>query len=171
MRKIILVSLLSLICSIDIVGQIQRKFFGLNLGVATRQEVINVFKAKQKKIWLPGDDHFSVRDISFGGNRWPVVYFYFYNNQLYLIYFSDTDRFSDVNTLNAVWERLDVSLSSKYKDYYDDKQSTLYKKVFNDNRTRLNFDYKYVDGIKGITLKYTDIRLLYEMFMNEEDEL
>lgn len=171
MRKIILVCLLSLICSIDMAGQIQRKFFGLNLGVATRQEVINVFKAKQKEIWLPGDDHFSVRDISFGGNRWPVIYFYFYNNKLYLIYFSDTDRFSNVNKLNAIWERLDVSLSSKYKDYYDDKQSTLYKKVFNDNRTRLNFDYKYVDGIKGITLMYTDIRSQYEMFMNEEDEL
>lgn len=160
-----------MIYSIEMAGQIQRKFFGLNLGISTRQEVISVFKAKQIKIWLPKDDHFSVRDINFGGNKWPVVYFHFYNNKLYLVYFSDTERFTVENTLNAVWKRLDVSLAAKYKDYYNDTQSTLYQKVFNDNRTRLNFDYKFVEGIKGITLMYTDIRLQNEMFIKEEDEL
>lgn len=171
MGKTILFSIFLMICSMDMTGQIQRTFFGLNLGVSTRKEVENVFKAKQKKIWFPEDDSFSVRYLSFGGNKWPAVYFYFYNKKLYLIYFSDTERFTEKNTLYAVWKRLDVSLMSKYQDYFKDDKSTLYEKEFIDNRTRLKFGYRYVDGIKGITLMYTDLRLQYEMFRNEEDEL
>jgi hypothetical protein len=160
-----------ILSSINIAGQIQRKFFDFTLGVTTRQQVTNYWKARQKKIWYPEEECFSVRHISFGGNTWPVAYFHFYKNKLYLVYFSDSEGFTLRETLDVVWKRLDKSLMSKYGRFYIEETSSSVEKEFEDNKTRLNFKYDYFQGRKGLSLMYTDIRLYGEMLDSEDSEL
>ena len=170
MKKIGFILLLCMM-SLTIQGQIQRKFFDFTLGVTNRQEVTSYFKARNIKTWLPEEDHFSVRYIRFGGNKWPVVYFYFYKNKLYLIYFSDSENFTERGTLDAVWERIKLSLMSKYNSFYNDEKTTNNELIFEDSKTRLTYYYKYYQGKKSMSLIYEDKHLLLESFIDEDDEL
>lgn len=160
-----------MLISVNIQGQIQRRFFNFTLGLTNRQEVTSYFKARKIKTWLPEDDHFSVRHISFGGNKWPVIYFYFYKNKLCLIYFSDSEGFTDRETLDALWERMYLALMSKYKRLYNEEKSTNNELIFEDNKTHLTYYYKYYKGQKSMSLIYTDKHLQMESFIDADDEL
>ena len=172
MRKLIFLFLL-VFSSMKMSGQIQRNFFDFAIGSSTKKEVTNYFKARNKTIWPSrnDDDYFSIRQLNFGGNNWPVVYFYFYKSKLYLIYFSDSDLFTPEKTLDSVWKRLDITLLSKYARYYDERASSNEINKYRDNRTEIVLKYDYFQGSKGISLMYVDLYLQKDKIINEGNEL
>lgn len=174
MTKKLILFLLLVFCSIKVAGQIQRKFFNFTLGITTRQEVINYYKVRKKEIYyseILGDTDFSVHQVNFGGNTWPVVHFNFYKNKLYLIRFSDSDGFTPRQILDVTWKRLDDSLLSKYRQFMNTSGSIVSEKIFEDNKTRIVFNYDYFQGTKFLGLMYVDTRLQREMLINEDSEL
>ena len=169
-KKIVILCLL-IFNSVCIEAQIQRKFFSFNLGKTTRHEIINYYKVRNQKIWYSKDTSISVSQVNFGGHTWPVVYFSFHKDKLYHVYFSDSEGFTPIESLDLLWKRLTSTLSSKYDSYYDEYESTYNVKEFNDNRTKAILKYEYFEGSKGIILMYIDTSLQREKIISENDEL
>ena len=49
--------------------------------------------------------------------------------------------------------------------------SIVSEKIFEDNKTRIVFNYDYFQGTKFLGLMYVDTRLQREMLINEDSEL
>lgn len=170
MRKIIFVLLIAF--SLNLNAQIQRSFYGFSLGKTTKKEVVSYFKSRKMKIWNNDTNRLSVRSLNFGGYKWPVVYFNFYKNKLYLIYFSDAEYFTPRQSLDTKWKDLEVSLMSKYRNVIVNEENTEeYHKFIDHSQTSLIFKYDYYEGYKGIALMYTDLKLQYEQYLSEKSEL
>ena len=76
--KRILLCIMLISCSIAISAQIQRLFFGLTLGVSTKNSVISYFKNNSIKYHIDDEGTYIANNIKFAGYKWPEVDFYFY---------------------------------------------------------------------------------------------
>lgn len=141
------------------------------LGQSTKAEVTNYFKAKGNRIRLLDNNTVSVNNVRFGGQTWGVAHLQFYRNKLYLISFMSSEHDYSKENLDMMWDILGESLIKKYSRYYLKNFSKECDNWFDDDRTRIHFQYEYFQDAWALSLLYYDIRLYDEKSSNEESEL
>lgn len=167
MRKLFL--FLFIFSFIAVNAQLQRTLLGNNLGVTKKAQVIQNMKRKGKKVKIIESNLVQVEDITFGGEHWPYVYFRFYNDVLFHVYFQDTGFDTPRESLDYTWRNLRSSLKNKYSLYMikDEEEEVR----FGDNRTLISAEYSYFQGYKGVGITYYDIRLFKKVMQSNSDEL
>lgn len=87
-KILILITFASLLSVPEAIGQIQRKFFGLELGVSTKEEVTNIIKQKGLELYNVEENGFSaIGTVRFGGIEWKSIKAEFLNDKLLSINF------------------------------------------------------------------------------------
>lgn len=162
---------ISLLISICASAQIQRNFFGFTLGETTKSEVIKYFKSKKYKMNESDDETLILTDLKFAGHTWPFSAISFYNGKLNRVYFADNETYTPIHTLDLVWEDFLIKISQKYSDYYQINLSNDESKVYYDDSTRFSMDYIVFQGYKGLSLMYTDRKLLDEERDDDANDL
>lgn len=170
MKKICIL-LLILFVNICASAQIQRNFFSFTLGETPKSEVIKYFKSKKYKTNERDDETLIITDLKFAGHTWPFSAISFYNGILNRVYFADNENYTSLQTLDLVWEDLSDKISKKYSDYYNYNLSNNESKIYYDDNTRFSIDYIVFDGVKGLSLMYTDRKLLNEESDNDANDL
>lgn len=170
MKKFIAIFILSMIV-ISASAQIQRKFFGLSLGVSTRNQVANVIKKKKLQIVVDDEDGLAVTNLQFGGYNWYFIRFTFVNNKLSGVYFSDDDSHTERRTLDIFWNHYVDKLYEKYLNYYINDTDVNEELHFEDKKTMLLLQYNYFKGVKFLSLAYRDVLLMESLKRNDIDEL
>ena len=163
MKQRLLIVLFTCIIATSVSAQIQRKFYGLTLGVSTKSEVLIQFENKGAFEQSPdGHETVCVRNLRFGGYSWDVVVFRFYNDKLFNVLFMDLKEYP--STDSNKWENIKKTLDEKYIDY---------KNVTSENSFSYIDEYTYLacnhDG-KNVCLGYADILLNEKISQKEKDE-
>ena len=157
--------------SFNVNAQIQRTFFGLEIGVASKQQVKSKLKNLGKSICRNKADEMTVNNLELGDNKWAKVSFVFKDDKFVAIVLQSkkyplaekSDAYLKSKSIGAV-------LSSKYKDYNICDKSGL--SVYQDEDTLSLF---YIDEnkaqVKYFILIYADGNLLSEMLSKMKSEL
>lgn len=165
-RNLLLTALLWLSC-LTAEAQIQRVFWGIELGRSTRSEVLSIIKKNGWKYELaPGaEDAILVKDkVSLSGRLWEPI-FYFYDNILYdvALVISNigfmNDEIIDLKESNiSEFYNLKDALSRKYSnvEIIKDPQIPSNQYLLRDNLTLLSL---ILDEDNNVYLLYQDRRL------------
>ena len=168
--KRILLCIMLISCSIAISAQIQRLFFGLTLGVSTKNSVISYFKNNSIEYHIDDEGTYMANNIKFAGYKWPEVYFYFYKGKLFKIMMGNSDEVDNIQTLDLTRENLYNTLKKKYGNYLEDDTET--KTIFMDNKTIIFLFYYYSGSYrKELILTYADKELMLSSIESDESEL
>lgn len=158
MKKVIL--LFVMVClSLNVSAQIQRSFFGHELGVATKAEIYESLKDKGAKIEiLNGEETVCLNNARFGGYSWDMIAFFFYKNKFFQIVLFDFNS-SNADKGKNIYNKL----LSKYEKYVTSDKTG--RCMFNDEKTIIFHMYE-----DGVTLGYSDVKLRNELDNQELDE-
>lgn len=171
MKKNVLL-ILFILFSICIDAQIQRNFWGLKLGVSTKKEVMNHFKAKKIPVSFE-DGVLVVKDVHFGGYTWEDCRIEFYKNKFVAIFLSSANALNSKEYLDSRWEYLVVRLDSKYGKFLEshEEDNNKHSKVYSDTITTVNIVYNYSDGLWYQSLIYIDDAFMKDLILTSSDEL
>lgn len=168
MKKIFTVTL-ALSLSLIVSAQIQRSFFGNSIGSSTKEEVINNFISKGKKVVNGDSDGIIVKGLEFAGITWQEVHFMFINNKFYQIAFCCGDKTDKDGIYKSLHSYIIDSLTKKYPQY---KQLENNNKVyFYDNNTRVNIEYDFLNGQMILLLQYYDVKSVINMINKSQNDL
>jgi len=160
MKKVVILTVL--VClSLNISAQIQRTFFGLELGKSTSEQVFESLKDKDAFYeTLNGEKSIIVKNTRFGGYEWDYAIFSFYNNLLTSVLFED---FNNPNSGDR-YDKIIYTIYPKYREYI--KKFTPDTQSYKDDRTILIIN-KEKDNV---SMMYSDIELYDEQSVNERNE-
>ena len=170
MKRQLLLLMLALLCSLGMSAEIQRKFFGLTLGVSTENDVIEYFDGKGIEVTRASLTSVEVEDIKFGGYMWSTVVFDFFEDKLASVFFLNWG--DDISSKKERWNDLNEKINEKYKLYYVPDKSSDESKMYMDNETafflRKNVS-EYKNGI--LSMVYRDVKMTVDSLQKDEDEL
>lgn len=112
---------------------ITRNFFGLTLGVSTKQEAISTLLEKRVKLVGNAKNYLMAEDLNFDGNHYDAVYFNFYKGILQQIGFSDSGNSGFSSSKRAMLSKQYTNQYGPYKNYFFESEGGL----FTDDVTRL----------------------------------
>lgn len=168
-KTLLLTFLFSLFYAPISFGQIQRKILGLELGVTTKQDAINILTQKGFKINQEYEYFIINGPISFGGNEWDGIMVNFQGEKLLSIFFMDgaKNKFNEQSILVNSWETLKLKLKRKYSEYFYKEDVEKNLQFFSDENTEIMLSYSTTPLL--LALCYVD-KTLQESKSNEEDE-
>ena len=106
-----------LFASVAAEAQIQRSFFGLELGVSTRQQVEETLRGMGKE-FTPGASRIMAHDMEVDDYEWANVRFGFKGDKLVLLLLtSRTYELKEKFTAEADAEAMKSRMEDKYRDY------------------------------------------------------
>lgn len=170
MKKLLLILFLSLPL-LGISQDIQKIFFGNELGVSKKNEVIaNLNKKNIKNEKIINDNHLQAYDVSFGGRLFSSCLFSFTNNDIfYTIGF--LSKYEDKEVALLFYNNLKYDLGKKYN---------LVKGIgeynynsFNSNNLNVSIDLNFNKNLYAwvVTLIYIDIKIMNEISEEGKNEL
>jgi len=172
--KRIICSFIILLVSLSCFSQISRTFWGVTLGISTKQQVKNVLVQKGYKITTESDGSYSVTpdNVAFGGGYWTYVNFCFVDGKLSAVWFQNNERQSPL-ALNDLYDKLKLSLDKKYSSYYyglplDD---TTKSADYDDGKTTILLSVRNYHFLQYLSISYEDNALRNKKDQNEVDEL
>lgn len=170
MNRIALILTMALFC-LSMSAQIQRKFFGLELGVSTKQQIEAKMTEMGETVQNMDGENLVVNKIRFGGKDWDYVIFKICDNKFASVVFGDEVlTWNGKQSIMQDWDSLKSSLKEKYADYcVIDKEDDL---SFFDLKTMASLSYKKVNYKSNIfTLLYSDFELMAKLSKSIKDEL
>ncbi len=170
MKKILLFVMLCMV-SFNVNAQIQRNFFGLTLGVSTRQQVETKVRSMGTRIRSYDKENIFAKKMKFGGKEWDDVLFQFYNNKLLAVIFSvPVLTWEGKSSIIDDWNSFNSSLKDKYGKFcYIDNENDI---SYFDGSTLLSLKYKNIDStLDMFTLFYSDYELSSQKDKSIKDEL
>lgn len=167
MKKFLLIIILGFFMAISANAQIQRKFFDFQLGLSTKTEMTNHFKARGNNVRYL-DNTIAVDDVIFGGMKWNEFYADYYKNKLYRMYFLISSYSKD--KLDTMWDILNRRIGKKYASYYVNSKSSEKEKWYYDGKTVCNLKYEYEDKWY-LAIIYFDEKMYNQKNDEEENEL
>lgn len=171
MKKILFSLLICLFANLTISAQIQRTFFGLTLGVSTKNDVIRYFRENGLAYKREGDAYL-VQKKEWGGHTWSLVSLHFFDNKFYSVHFFDGEMNTAKATLETLWDKYSNSLYSKYSQYYVNEQSQSNLSVYSDKATTMSARFeKNSEGYVVLSIMYADINLLLKKRDKENSDL
>lgn len=147
-------------------AQIQRSFFGLDLGRTTKSQATKTLQAKGYKIKDLGDKIMIV-DVEFGGRAWSGVGLSFYKGKLSEVKFIKLPK---ITNLQYYHEILLDNLKKKYARYYVPGLSTKNDVLFTDKNTAVALVYSKTPE-ESVTLLYQDNQEVKDWVEQDSDEL
>lgn len=154
--------------SLSSYSQIRKSFWGLTLGVSTKQQVYNTMTKKGYKLtWSIERNTYETEKVTFAGHFWPFFAFQFYNGKLMCIAFMDATLSTPSETLDIVYETIKTRLKTKYKG----KEKPYDKDTYSDGVTCVDIMRYYTGGEKFISLGYTDEELSNKESIRNTDDL
>lgn len=169
MKKII--TLLLLFVTLGVQAQIQNTFWGLKLGVSTKNDVLKYAQSLENESKIE-NDMLLIYNKNFAGERWDCVAFKFFEDILLGV--------SMLKNENAVYKSEDIihmyekfaeKLNSKYASYRIDKYCSADNLYFSDNITTLSLDKSDNSLGKYITIIYSDYNLNIKKIQHDKEEL
>lgn len=154
MGKKVLLVLLALFLNLSVFSQIQRDFYGLQLGHSNRSDVEKRFKELGKNV-SETDESISVESLTFFGEYWPNVTFSFYKDKICSVHFLNFEIVTPKEELDTIWTNLDRLLVTKYKG--NDSASTDEIRSFKDSDTLVSLSYSSYNGSECVVLVFFDI--------------
>lgn len=170
MKRLFTLLLLSFFVNLSSNAQIQRNFYDFTLGVTSKREFISYFKAKGIKVEKKDDESYYIENLKFGGEVWSFACFMFYNDKLMKVYYSENELNKGSALLAQRWEKLNNLIFKKYAGFKDLNRSDEERQLYDDSFTSLTITYDYFDGVKFVTLSYSDIKLVLKKLKQEENE-
>ena len=168
-KTLLLAILLSLFYPLASFGQIQRQIWGLELGISTEQDAVNILTQKGLEIKHENGKIVAMGAIRFGGFDWKAIQASFKDGKLLSVYFINilTNTYSEQEIFNRRWETLKMKLKRKYSEYLS-KEDTEEKTIFfDDDNTKIMLSYSTSTSYFGLC--YID-RKLYNAQSDEEDD-
>lgn len=163
MSKTFFITLVTLFFSLSVSCQIRREFWGLTIGLSTKQQVYNTITRKGYKLtWSAERNTYEAKSINFAGHFWPFFAFEIYNGRLMSITFLDATLSTASETLDIVYDTFKTKLKTKYKGM----EKPLLKDTYSDGITSIDIMRYYVGGEKFISLGYTD-EVLYDKYTKD----
>lgn len=145
--------LVALFISVSMYSQIRRSFWGLTLGITTKQQVYNTMIRRGYKLtWSEERSTYETEKITFAGHFWPFFAFQIYNGKLMSITFLDATISTPSETLDIVYDTIKKQLGTKYRG----KEKKFFNDTYSDGVTSVDIMRYYSGGEKFISLGYTD---------------
>ena len=166
MKKTVLLFLLSFFY-LNVSAQLQRHFFGQELGKTTKSEALKSLESKGAYLTnIGGNEVLYLSDVRFGGFSWDFVTMSFYNDVFSKILFSyGRESYANDEEREDKWLKLTMKFKEKYSIYL--KRDEFEVKSFIDSMT-----FVAMHNVQNsISLGYADLKLENERFAKEEDEL
>ena len=166
MKKVVLL-LIMLVLVLNASAQLQRQFWGQELGKATKSEVLSSLESKGAFLTnISGSEVVFIKNVRFGGFSWGMAVFYFCDNILCRVMFSDfSDSYVNEEQCEIKWKELTKKFSIKYSEY--SKRNEIDCKSFGDDKTVVMIICKN----NTVCLGYSDFELENKRMDNEDDEL
>ena len=152
-RLITLIFVLAI--SITTFAQIQTQILGMTLGSTTKQSALNILKQKGYKIKENTSTNIDVEGVNFGGVKWRYTSFNFYKGKLLYVYFHINSLDIEISTIDAIYDRVNGNLMTKYKKYYDAEYSPDNGCAYIDNKVWLETDRFWSQNVYHFYLQYT----------------
>lgn len=141
------------------VGKINNTILGMTLGVSDLSSMLEYLEKSNKGFLVLDDEVYYVENVSFAGYTWDFAYFSFYNNKLMSVVFNSSENSpSYFIFLERQFDALKVDLETKYKG--NCISSTEDVSVFSDRQTLLYLSKEITDGKYGVTLSYSNRKML-----------
>jgi|GEM_PF-3446422 hypothetical protein len=166
MKKVLAI-FLAFIIGLSMSAQIQNKLLGFTLGTSTKYEIRN--KYKNERSFSEEDSFIMVRDIRFASQHWDYVAFYFFENKLMYVSFSNIDPYTPMRLMESTWDNLKERLWDKYSDYY--VKTTPEMIQYSDGVTNLALSLSDATGSMILMLLYSDVALKNQELQAGDDEL
>ena len=160
---------LFLFLSLCVNAQIQRTFFGMTLGEATKQEVKEMLLDKGVSVEDYDSDNLATKDLKFGGEKWSNVVFKFYNGKFYSVVFGMQLSSANESSIKESISRVISILKKKYQEFLMKEEEN--DVIFFDKKTMAAAAYIDVAaGVKVYGLNYSDFETLSKAAQSIEDE-
>lgn len=167
MKQILVI--LSLFFCLSANAQIQRTFFGLEFGVATKQDVKRMLTSKSLEIDESESDIIITSNMTFGGEKWRNVAFKFYKGKFFSIRLLMESTPINNSSVKESIARIVSILKEKYPDYMKDYKGEF--PSFFDMRTLLSIEHKTTHyNINIYVLDYSDFLTMWEIDESRKDE-
>lgn len=156
-------------CCLGINAQIQRTFYGLELGKANKQQVEEKMKELGKQITTKKDE-VKVHNLKLGDYNWKDIQFGFIDDKLVGVVFTSRNYpLSEKNKAEIDGDFIKTMLAYKYKDYklMEDKSGI----VFFDNSTMVLYGMSNKNQTKSFMLFYGDGLKMMDMFNKMQSDL
>lgn len=167
MKQILLT--LSLFLSLSINAQIQRTFYGLELGKANKQQVEEKMKELGKQITTKKDE-IKVHNLKLGDYNWKDIQFGFIDDKLVAVVFTSRNyQLSEKSKAEIEGDFIKTMLTYKYEDYklMEDKSGI----VFFDKSTMVLYGMVNKNQTKSFMLFYGDGIKMMDMFTKMQSDL
>lgn len=173
MKKYLLILfLISCICTTESMAQIQRKFWGMELSISTRQECIDLLTQKGFTISNSREDRIIAEgSIRFGGYDWESMMILFSKEKCSAVYFVNLVTSINEKACDFIWEGLCEKLKRKYSSSFIKEDTEKNILFFTDSNTGLITNYSMGIANKVLSLNYYDINLSNTQSQSDDDEL
>lgn len=161
MKQILLTLFLSF--SLCINAQIQRTFFGLELGKASKQQVEKKMKEKGYEVRNDFSETLSVYGVTFGDRAWRRVDFEFYDGKFFTIsFYRNTKDITGSDNTREFFGSISKIFKEKYPEYIVKDEE--HKIIFKDEKTNASLISSDNDDFRAkyVVLVYSDINLVSE---------
>lgn len=147
-------------------AQIQRQFFGLELGNTTKSSTIKTLESKGYHVESLSNGGLMIANVDFGGRAWSGVGFTFYKGTLAEVKFIKMKKNTN---LKLYYEYLLENLITKYSDYFFAELSSQGDVFFADSNTALAVVYSH--NPESVTLLYQDNREVKDFIREDSKDL
>ena len=160
---------LFLFLSLCVNAQIQRTFFGMTLGEATKQEVKEMLLDKGVSVEDYDSDNLTTKDLKFGGVTWSHAVFKFYNGKFCYVVFGMQLSSENKSSVLDIISRVVSILKKKYPEFLlKDEEDDV---IFFDKKTMATMSYLNIGaGAKVYGLSYSDYETLSKSAQSIKDE-
>ncbi len=160
--------IVALFFCVSLFSQVKRSFWGLTLGVSTKQQVYTTMTKKGFKLtWSVERNTYETRKVNFAGHYWPFLAFQISNGKLMSVVFMDGTLSTPSETLDILYDNFKTRLKIKYKG----KEKSNDKDTYSDGITSVGVMLYYTGGEKFFSLDYTDEYLFIKNSDNNTDDL
>ena len=147
-------------------SQIQRQFFGLELGNTTKSSTIKTLESKGYHVKSLSNGGLMIANVDFGGRAWSGVGFTFYEGTLAEVKFI---KMKENTNLKLYYECLLENLITKYRDYFFAEVGSQGEAFFADINTSLLLVYS--NNHESVTLLYQDNREVKDLMREDNKDL
>lgn len=121
MKKFILLCLYVL-CTMGTYAQIKTNFWGLTLGVSSKESVIETLRSKGysvQEFFTLNNQGVEIKNVIWADAKWAYCYFRFTDNKLRAVVFETSNQRLSDSELVELKNRFVKSYEIKYKEYFD----------------------------------------------------
>lgn len=103
-------------------AQIKPNFWGLTLGVSSKESVIKTLRSKGYSVqenFTPNNQGVGIKNVIWADAKWDYCFFRFTDNKLHMVLFETSNQRLSDSELVELKNRFVKSYEIKYKEYFD----------------------------------------------------